>query len=104
MILMNTFILILLSKLIADHATDLRKQSSSLPLRSQTIPEQEIDPKVRTVDKQSHEEGEMSPENGTFVNNGHETRAELSKPAKQHAYSDDSNHNRCVSPLDFLSI
>ncbi|XP_057438618.1 peptidyl-prolyl cis-trans isomerase CYP63 isoform X2 [Lotus japonicus] len=73
---------------------DLRKQSSSLPLRIQTIPEQEIDPKVRTVDKQSHEEGEMSPENGTFVNNGHETRAELSKPAKQHAYSDDSNHNR----------
>jgi len=46
------------------------------------------------VDKQSHEEGELSPENGAFVNNGHDTQAEFSKPAKQHANSDDSNDNR----------
>lgn len=58
-----------------------------------------MDPKVRrTMDKQSHEEGELSPENGEFLNNGHDTQAELSKPAKQRAYSDDSNHNRfCLS-------
>ena len=55
-----------------------------------------MDPKVRTtVDKQSHEEGELSPENGEFLNNGHDTQAEFSKPANQRAYSDDSNHNRC---------
>ncbi|XP_020226452.1 peptidyl-prolyl cis-trans isomerase CYP63 [Cajanus cajan] len=78
---------------------DTGKQSSSLPRQSQTIPEQIMDPKVRrTVDKQSHEEGELSPENGAFVNNGHDTQAEFSKPAKQHANSDDSNHNRGASP------
>lgn len=54
-----------------------------------------MDPKVRRiVDKQSHEEGEFSPENGAFVNNRHDTQAEFSKPAKQHANSDDLNHNR----------
>jgi peptidyl-prolyl isomerase G (cyclophilin G) len=54
-----------------------------------------VDPKVRTtVEKQSHEEGELSPENGEFLNNGHETQAEFIKPADQRAHSDDSNHNR----------
>ncbi|KAK2363754.1 Cyclophilin peptidyl-prolyl cis-trans isomerase family protein [Trifolium repens] len=75
------------------------KQSSSLPLQSPTSPELEVDPKVRTtVEKQSHEEGELSPENGEFLNNGHETRAEFIKPAGQRAHSDDSNHNRATSP------
>lgn len=78
---------------------DAGKQSSSLPRQSQTIPEQKVDPKVRkTVDKQSHEEGELSPENGAFVNNGRDTRAEFSKPANHHANSDDSNHDRGASP------
>lgn len=54
-----------------------------------------MDPKVRrTVDKQSYEEGELSPENGEFLNGGHDTEAEFSKSAKKHAYSDDSNHKR----------
>lgn len=54
-----------------------------------------VDPKVRMpVDKQSHEEGELSPENGEFLNNGHDTQAEFSKPANHRAYSDDSDHNR----------
>ncbi|XP_027353124.1 peptidyl-prolyl cis-trans isomerase CYP63 isoform X2 [Abrus precatorius] len=84
----------------AQRNLDAGKQSSSLPQRSPAIPEQKLeDPKVRrTVDKQSHEEGELSPENGAFLNNGHDTRAEFSKPAKQHANSDDSNHNRGGSP------
>jgi peptidyl-prolyl isomerase G (cyclophilin G) len=46
------------------------------------------------VEKQSHEEGELSPENGEFLHNGHDTQAEFIKPADQRAYSDDSNHNR----------
>ncbi|TKY62409.1 Peptidyl-prolyl cis-trans isomerase CYP63 [Spatholobus suberectus] len=83
----------------AQRNLDTGKQSSSLPRQSQTIPEQTMDPKVRrTVDKQSHEEGELSPENGAFVNNGHDTQADFSKPAKQHANSDDSNHDRGASP------
>ncbi|RDX89725.1 Peptidyl-prolyl cis-trans isomerase CYP63, partial [Mucuna pruriens] len=82
----------------AKKCLDTGKQSSSLPRQSQIVPEQTMDPKVRrTVDKQSHEEGELSPENGAFVNNGHDTQAEFSKPAKQHANSDDSNHNRGAS-------
>ena len=83
------------SKLIAALATDTEKQSSSLPRQDQIIPEQTTDTEVRrTVDKQSHEEGELSPENGAFVNNGHDTKAEFSEPAKQHANSEDSNDNR----------
>ncbi|XP_047166779.1 peptidyl-prolyl cis-trans isomerase CYP63 isoform X1 [Vigna umbellata] len=71
------------------------KQPSSLPRQDQIIPEQTTDTEVRrTVDKQSHEEGELSPENGAFVNNGHDTKAEFSEPAKQHANSDDSKENR----------
>ncbi|XP_004493727.1 peptidyl-prolyl cis-trans isomerase CYP63 [Cicer arietinum] len=78
---------------------DTGKQSSSLPLQSQTIPELGVDPKVRrTMDKQSHEEGELSPENGEFLNNRHDIQAEFSKPANQHGYSDDSNRKRDVSP------
>ncbi|MCI01152.1 peptidyl-prolyl cis-trans isomerase G-like, partial [Trifolium medium] len=61
--------------------------------------ELEVDPKVRTtVEKQSHEEGELSPENGEFLNNGHDTQAEFNKPTNQRTYSDDSNHNRDTSP------
>ncbi|XP_058737993.1 peptidyl-prolyl cis-trans isomerase CYP63-like [Vicia villosa] len=89
-------------KIQADKAKnnqDIGKPSSSLPLQSQTIPELVVDSKVRTsVDKQSHEEGELSPENGEFLNNGHDTQAEFTKPANHRAYSDDSNHNRDVSP------
>lgn len=83
---------------MAAHATDIGKPSSSLPLQSQTIPELVVDSKVRTsVDKQSHEEGELSPENGEFLKNGRDTQAEFTKPANHQAYSDDSNHNRYVS-------
>ncbi|KAK7336795.1 hypothetical protein VNO77_17343 [Canavalia gladiata] len=83
----------------AQRNLDTGKQSSSLPRQSQTVTEQTMDPKVRrTLDKQSHEEGELSPENGAFPNNGHDTQAEFGKPAKQHANSDDSNHNRGASP------
>ncbi|ESW34470.1 hypothetical protein PHAVU_001G155500 [Phaseolus vulgaris] len=79
----------------AERNQDTEKQSSSLPRQDQIIPEQTTDTKIRrTVDKQSHEEGELSPENGAFVNNGHDTQAEFSKPAKQHANSDVSNDNR----------
>lgn len=54
-----------------------------------------MDPKARrTVDKDSHEEGELSPGNDELLNNGHDTQAKLSKPAKQQSYSDDSNQNR----------
>ncbi|XP_027929521.1 uncharacterized protein LOC114185788 isoform X2 [Vigna unguiculata] len=79
----------------AQRNQDTEKQSSSLPRQDQIIPEQTTDTEVRrTVDKQSHEEGELSPENGAFVNNGHDTKAEFSEPAKQHANSEDSNDNR----------
>lgn len=91
---MNAVIVILLSKLIAAHATNTVKQSSTPPPQRQTIPKQGMDPKVRTLDKQSQEEGELSPENGAFLNNGHDTQAKFSKPAKQHTYSDDLDHDR----------
>ncbi|KAE9621929.1 putative peptidylprolyl isomerase [Lupinus albus] len=77
---------------------DTGKQSSNPPPQSQTIPEG-VDPKVReTVDKQSHEEGELSPENGAFMFNGHDTETKFNKPPKQSTYSDDSDHNRGASP------
>lgn len=83
----------------AEKVLDIGDKSSILPVQSPTSPELEVDPKVKTtVDKQSHEEGELSPENGEFLNNGHDTEAEFSKPANQRAYSDDSNHNRDASP------
>nr|QMV80833.1 peptidylprolyl cis-trans isomerase 26 [Clitoria ternatea] len=78
---------------------DTGKRSCSLSQQNQPITGQGTDPKNRrTLDKQSHEEGELSPENGAFLSNGHDTQAEFSKPAKQHSYSDDSNHDRGGSP------
>ncbi|KAK7245424.1 hypothetical protein RIF29_40270 [Crotalaria pallida] len=78
---------------------DTGNQSFSPPLQSQSVLEQGVDSKVtETVDKLSHEEGELSPENGTFLNNGHDTQATFAKPAKQHTYSDDSDQNRGASP------
>ncbi|CAL0310363.1 unnamed protein product [Lupinus luteus] len=77
---------------------DTGKQSSDPPPKNQTTLE-DVEPKVReTVDKQSHEEGELSPENGAFVNNGHDTEARFNIPSKQSTYSDDSDHNRGASP------
>ncbi|QHN84183.1 Peptidyl-prolyl cis-trans isomerase [Arachis hypogaea] len=91
------------SKALADNKPernlDTGKQSSSPPIKSKTISEQGMDTKARrTVDKESHEEGELSPENDELLNNGHDTRAKLSKPSKQQTYSDDSDQNRGASP------
>ncbi|MED6106778.1 hypothetical protein PIB30_007808 [Stylosanthes scabra] len=78
---------------------DTGKQSSSPPLKSKNISEQGMDTKARrTVDKESHEEGELSPENDELLNNGHDTRAKLIKPSKKQPHSDDSDQNRGASP------
>lgn len=84
----------MLGKITIGHATETGKQSSSPPLVI-TAPDQEGDYNARrTEDKQSHEEGELSPENSEFLNNGHDIEAKFSKPAKQPTHFDDSNDNR----------
>ncbi|KAJ7977330.1 Peptidyl-prolyl cis-trans isomerase [Quillaja saponaria] len=75
------------------------KLSPSPSIVRQTIQDHGRDHEVRrTEDKQLHEEGELSPENYEFLNNGHDTEAKLEKLTKQHTYSDDSNENRDVIP------
>ncbi|KAI9119218.1 hypothetical protein K1719_009893 [Acacia pycnantha] len=73
------------------------KPSPSPPL-FRTASDRGEDSKVRTEDKQSHEEGELSPENSEFLNNGHDTEAKFSKAAKQPTHLDDSNDNRGANP------
>ncbi|XP_054813521.1 peptidyl-prolyl cis-trans isomerase CYP63-like isoform X1 [Prosopis cineraria] len=79
-------------------SSETGKQSPSPPL-VKASPDQGEDFKVRrTADKQSHEEGELSPENSEFLNNGHDTEAKFSRPAKQPTHLDGSNDNRGSIP------
>ncbi|KAF7818368.1 peptidyl-prolyl cis-trans isomerase CYP63 isoform X1 [Senna tora] len=74
------------------------KQPPSSP-STRTAPDQGEYSKVRrTEDKQSHEEGELSPEIPEFLSNGHDAEANFSKFTKQPTHLGDSNNNRGASP------